>query len=139
LLGAESDPPRYSPADLSLCLDVWRTRRPTPSRPRKGSLSGTCEAHLGAIDLVLTDVILPGEDGVAVTEGVLQRYPTARVVYMSGFTDDRLEKHGFDRTQVTLLSKPFTRSTLLRSVSEALQRSRDDDPPSDTGSGEAAD
>jgi two-component system, cell cycle sensor histidine kinase and response regulator CckA len=76
--------------------------------------------HQGPIDLVLTDVIMPGMNGRALAESLAAIRAEIRLVYMSGYT-------GFTHPElvdsdVILLAKPFTREALLRKVREGLAR-----------------
>ena len=52
------------------------------------------EAHPAPIQLLLTDVVMPGMSGRAVAEGVAAIHPEARVLFMSGYTDDAIVRHG---------------------------------------------
>ncbi len=72
------------------------------------------------IDLLLTDVVMPGEDGVSVATRVRDRVPGIRVLYMSGYTDHAALVAGpLDPTQ-NLLHKPFTAVELVSRVRAAL-------------------
>jgi DNA-binding response OmpR family regulator len=51
---------------------------------------------------------------------VVSSRPDTKVIYMSGFTDDALKRHGLESRDVALLEKPFSPSTLLRTVREFL-------------------
>ncbi len=75
----------------------------------------------GRIDLLLTDVVMPGANGPQVAEAALQRDPSTRVLYMSGYTDDDVIRRGVLRDEVPFLPKPFTPSDLARKVSEVLE------------------
>ncbi len=79
-----------------------------------------CSRHPGPIHLLLSDVILPKIDGFEIAERVREVRPDTQVIYMSGFTDDALAKHGIRAQDVTLIQKPFTPSTLLRTIREFL-------------------
>ncbi len=75
--------------------------------------------HNGPIHLLLTDMVMPGMNGRELAKQMIHARPEMKVVYMSGYT-------GFTQvaptdTEVTLLSKPFTRETLLTKVREALK------------------
>lgn len=85
--------------------------------------------HDGPIDLFLCDVILPKMDGIELGRRVQEARPGARVIHMSGFTDDGLAKHGVDISDIALLEKPFTPSTLLRAVREYLDEGTLPVPP----------
>lgn len=79
-----------------------------------------CNRHEGEINLLLSDVILPKMDGFEVARRVIAIRPDIKIIYMSGFTDDALARHGVRSQDVALLEKPFTPSTLLRTVREYL-------------------
>jgi two-component system, cell cycle sensor histidine kinase and response regulator CckA len=73
----------------------------------------------GSIDLLLTDMVMPGMNGRAVAEKVVQLYPDIRVAYMSGYTGfSTREAASFN---AVMIAKPFTRNALLERVSEALE------------------
>ena len=74
-----------------------------------------------AVQLVLTDVILPRMSGPDLVERLLCLQPDLRVVYMSGYTDEALSNHAvLQPRQSKLLVKPFTAEVLARKVREAL-------------------
>jgi PAS domain S-box-containing protein len=72
------------------------------------------EEHEGAIDLLLTDVILPKMNGKELAIRLLAQRPETRVLYMSGHSDDLIARHGVLAKGVKVLSKPFTMDTLLK-------------------------
>ena len=76
----------------------------------------------GSIDVLLTDVVMPGASGPELTRQLAARFPALKVVYMSGYTDDAIVDHGVLNPGVLLLPKPFTSETLGRKVREALDR-----------------
>jgi two-component system, cell cycle sensor histidine kinase and response regulator CckA len=76
----------------------------------------------GSIDVLLTDVVMPGASGPELTRQLAARFPALKVVYMSGYTDDAIVDHGVLNPGVLLLPKPFTSDTLGRKVREALGR-----------------
>jgi len=73
-----------------------------------------------AIDLLLTDVVMPRMNGVEVAAGLSSIYPDVKVLYMSGYTEDAISSHGVLDPGVRIVFKPFTKGSLLNSVSEAL-------------------
>jgi PAS domain S-box-containing protein len=77
------------------------------------------ERHPGPIDLLLTDVILPGADGVDLSHRLRQRRPKVRVLYVSGYAGKHLAQHGVDGAS-RLLAKPFSTHELLATVRQAL-------------------
>ena len=80
--------------------------------------------HQGRLDLLLTDVVMPGMTGPELTRQFSAQFPQIRTLYMSGYTDDAIEKHGVRGKAAHVLQKPFTHGTLARSVREALGAAR---------------
>jgi hypothetical protein len=78
------------------------------------------EEHKGSIDLLLTDVVMPGRSGSLLAEELSARAPGMRVLYMSGYTDNAIVDHGLLSPGVAFLQKPFTRATLTRAVRNVL-------------------
>ncbi|MGA6953573.1 MAG: response regulator, partial [Candidatus Acidiferrales bacterium] len=72
------------------------------------------------IDLLLTDVIMPGLNGRALAERLATLQPGLKVLYMSGYTDDAIVNHGVLGAGNTLLHKPFSEENLIRKVREVL-------------------
>lgn len=72
------------------------------------------------IHLLLTDVVMPEMDGRKLATRLKKLSPDLRILYMSGYTDDVIARRGVLNPNTLLLSKPFTRSVLLRKVREAL-------------------
>ena len=78
------------------------------------------ERHAGDIDLLLTDVVMPGMLGKEVAERVQQLCPHARVLYMSGYAQPVLASKGTLEEGVVLVEKPFSEATLLGRVRKVL-------------------
>jgi PAS domain S-box-containing protein len=74
----------------------------------------------GTIDLLLTDVIMPGDTGPVLARRLLRQRPGLRVLYMSGYAGDELGEHGVLEPGVALLQKPFTARELAARVRDAL-------------------
>ena len=78
------------------------------------------EKYQEPIQLLLSDVVMPGLDGRKLADHMVRTHPGIKVLYMSGFTDDAIVHHGVLDSGVTLLEKPFTKASLLRKVREIL-------------------
>jgi len=76
--------------------------------------------HRGKIDLLLTDVVMPGASGRTLAQGLLEQWPNLKVLYMSGYTSDLIAQQGILNPGILLLEKPFTLHALLAKVREAL-------------------
>jgi CheY-like chemotaxis protein len=77
-------------------------------------------AYDGTIDLLLTDVTMPGLSGPEMAERLRAQRPGLRVLFMSGFAQPLLTSKGTIGPDVTLVEKPFTRRSLLAKVAEVL-------------------
>ena len=75
--------------------------------------------HDGAIDLFLSDMVMPGTSGKELSVELQRLYPDVPVVFMSGYSDDVLAKHG-TVDPALLLPKPFSAAELLAHVRRAL-------------------
>jgi PAS domain S-box-containing protein len=72
-------------------------------------------------DLVLTDVVMPGMSGGDLARVLRERRPDLPVVFMSGYTDDVVMRHGVLERRVAFVEKPFTRDSLLAAVRQGLE------------------
>ena len=72
------------------------------------------------INLLLTDVVMPGLDGKELAEKVMQMSPDTKVIYMSGYTNNVIERHGINEADICLLRKPFSVQELTQKVRETL-------------------
>jgi two-component system cell cycle sensor histidine kinase/response regulator CckA len=74
----------------------------------------------GRIDLVLTDVVMPGMNGRGLVERLTGIRPRIKSLYMSGYTDDDIIRRGFIEPSRSFLQKPFTSDNLLQTVRKVL-------------------
>ena len=72
------------------------------------------------IDLLLTDVVMPGMSGPSLASTLSRLRPEMRVLYMSGYTDGEIAPHGVLEAGMSILRKPFTRDQLMRQAEEVL-------------------
>jgi CheY-like chemotaxis protein len=80
------------------------------------------QRHPGRIDLLMTDVVMPGMSGRELAEQLRALRPEIRTVYMSGYTDDAVVLHGVLAEDMAFLQKPFTAAELAGRVREVLDR-----------------
>jgi two-component system cell cycle sensor histidine kinase/response regulator CckA len=74
------------------------------------------------IDVLLTDVVMPGASGPELTRQLVAQRPGLKVIYMSGYTEDTIVHHGVLKPGIAFLNKPFTSDTLGRKLREVLER-----------------
>jgi len=79
----------------------------------------------GSIDLMLTDIIMPGMSGKELAERVTQEFPNVKIILMSGYAGDILINHGILEQEWEFIQKPFTSETLTRKIREALESRSD--------------
>ena len=79
-----------------------------------------CRTHAGAIDLLLTDVVMPGISGKEIADRLLELRPETRILFMSGYTDEAIVQHGVLDEGVEFIQKPFTWVGLARKVRDVL-------------------
>jgi PAS domain S-box-containing protein len=72
------------------------------------------------VDLVLTDMVLPGIGGSEIAARILEIHPDAKVLYTSGYTDDVIVRRGLIKRGAGFIEKPFTPNALARKVREIL-------------------
>jgi signal transduction histidine kinase len=80
------------------------------------------EEHPGSIHLLVTDVVMPELGGQELAGRLSARRPEVRVLYLSGYTEDTVVRHGVLEPETAFLQKPFTPATLAQRVREVLDR-----------------
>jgi len=76
--------------------------------------------HDGPIHVLLTDAVLPGKSGREIAREILAERADVRVLYMSGYTDDAIVRHGVLEPGLAFIQKPFTGSALLSKIREVV-------------------
>lgn len=79
------------------------------------------KAHRGAVDVLLTDVVMRGMSGPELVAQVTASHPETKVVYMSGYTGELIAQYQRMQQGILLLEKPFTRAALLQLLDEVLE------------------
>lgn len=81
-----------------------------------------CAQLKGKIDLLLTDVVMPGMSGRDLAEKLLVWQPKMKVLYMSGYTDDTMIRYGVLEEGINFIQKPFSMEALSQKVRRVLDR-----------------
>lgn len=81
-------------------------------------------AFSGILHLMISDVVMPGKSGPALAQQLASLGIRPKVLFMSGYTDDAIVRHGIRTPSMAFLAKPFSREALLRKVWEVLHASR---------------
>jgi len=79
-----------------------------------------CDGSLGKIDLVLTDLVMPGMGGYELAGELAQRHPEVRMLFMSGYTEDSAARRDILLHGSAFLQKPFSVADLSNAVRQAL-------------------
>ena len=72
------------------------------------------------IDLIITDVVMPGMNGIEMMEELTAQYGDIRVIYMSGYTDNEMIQHGLMEQGLHFLQKPFTPEQITKKIREIM-------------------
>jgi PAS domain S-box-containing protein len=82
-----------------------------------------CQESDDRIDLLLTDVVMPGLGGREVSDRLTALYPHLKTLYMSGYTDDAIVRRGVESTGLDFIQKPFAPGDLAARVRQVLDSS----------------
>jgi DNA-binding NtrC family response regulator len=118
--GCLEDVTQQKQAELALQESEEQFRRTAKCPDEALALSA---GHSGSIDLLITDIVMPGMQGVDLAKQVALSRPGIRVVYISGYTDDIVEHQDEKGLEWAFLQKPFTPSRLASAVRSALDGS----------------
>jgi PAS domain S-box-containing protein len=89
-----------------------------------GEAQRLAQEYSGSLDLVVTDVVMPGMSGRELVEFLRQHHPQLKVLFMSGYTEDEVLRHGLVHAEVAFLQKPFTPIGLAQKVRDVLDGNR---------------
>jgi two-component system cell cycle sensor histidine kinase/response regulator CckA len=130
---APTQPPREHGTESILLVDDDRGVREFATRaltargyivlaaaPREALQIG--DEHPDGVDLLLTDIVMPGLSGSALARALSARQPRMQVVYMSGYTAEAIVDQGVLDPSVAFITKPFTARGLASKIREALDR-----------------
>ena len=79
-----------------------------------------CKAHTGPIDLVMTDVVMPGLNGRQTAEQLLRLRPQLKLLFTSGYADDAIVRHGVLEPGTEFIQKPFAVDALAHRIRKIL-------------------
>jgi DNA-binding NtrC family response regulator len=86
----------------------------------EGASTYIAEEYEKPIQLIITDVVMPGMNGRELAERIQSIRPEIRVIYMSGYTDNAISHHGVLEPGINFIEKPFTPIGLMRKIREVL-------------------
>jgi CheY-like chemotaxis protein len=83
---------------------------------------GIAKDHKGKIDLLLTDVVMPGMNGRELADRLVEFHPETKVLFTSGYTDDAIVRHGIMTDRMAFIGKPYSISSLAKKIREVLEK-----------------
>ena len=111
----------------NLAIRILKKQGYTVLEARDGAHAlDVCNKYEGSIELLLSDVVMPGMTGDELQMHVKKMHPGIKVVLMSGYMDDALAKHGVSADKTAFIQKPFTPESLAKKVREVLDSGIDD-------------
>ena len=79
-----------------------------------------CAEHPGGVELLLTDVVMPDVGGRVLADRLGALFPGLRILFMSGYSDEAVYRHGIIRPDTAFIEKPFSERGLAGKVREVL-------------------
>ncbi|MGE0792279.1 MAG: ATP-binding protein [Sandaracinaceae bacterium] len=79
------------------------------------------EAHSGEIDLLLTDVVMPGMGGRELARRIAERYPSIKILFASGYTENAIAHQGVLDAGARFIGKPFSGGDLTKKIRSVLK------------------
>lgn len=76
---------------------------------------------LDQVDLVLTDVVMPGMSGVELKDKLLEKHPQIPFLFMSGYTEQAIAQYGVFQKSENFISKPFSQAEIVGKIQDILQ------------------
>ena len=102
-----------------LAIDIFRGAGHTVlDAPNGAAALGILDRHEGCIDLLVTDLVMPGMNGIDLARRVCDSRPGIPVLFMSGYAEDAKERLGDLGKGQAFLQKPITSTKLFRKVRE---------------------
>ncbi len=90
--------------------------------PNAAEVLHLCGDLKDKVDLLVTDVIMPGIDGFELASQLRQKIPKLKVIFVSGYSDDSLSFQGQRFEGCDFLKKPYTLAALCEKIRESLDR-----------------
>ena len=83
-----------------------------------------CECHCGPVHILVTDIMMPGMNGLELAERVIKFHPQIRVLFMSGYAEAGITRDSGTTPRTVFLQKPFRLDVLNRTLREVLDGGR---------------
>jgi PAS domain S-box-containing protein len=117
LLVEDEDMVRHLTAEMLKSLGYTVVAAATPAEAWS-----ICQTGKRTVDLLLTDVMMPGMNGMQLRDRIVSVLPGVRVLFMSGFTSNDVLRRGVAEENLSFIQKPFSLTDLARAVRAALAR-----------------
>jgi CheY-like chemotaxis protein len=105
----------------ALCVQILEQMGYKVVQARNGTEAiAVAQGYGERIDLLMTDVVMPGMNGSELATQLVLHHPEMKVLFTSGYTEDVISHHGVLAEGVSFIGKPYTPLTLARNVREVL-------------------